>query len=92
MRFSLSFATNDGVVRQETGSVRQLGAEEATEISGQVQWVSPEGQLIQLSYVANENGFQPVGDHLPKLPPLHPAIQRALELQERNRQRQQQQG
>lgn len=46
---------------------------------GQFHYTSPEGQVIQLSYIADENGFQPQGDHLPTPPPIPPAIQRALD-------------
>lgn len=37
--------------------------------SGKISWVSPEGELITLTYVADENGFQPQGSHLPTPPP-----------------------
>lgn len=42
--------------------------------------MSPEGNLISLTYTADdENGFQPQGDHLPTPPPIPPAIQKALD-------------
>ncbi|XP_057365397.1 endocuticle structural glycoprotein SgAbd-2-like [Daphnia carinata] len=36
---------------------------------GSVYWISPEGERISLSWVADENGYQPSGDHLPVPPP-----------------------
>lgn len=36
--------------------------------TGSYTYTDPEGNLITLRYVADENGFQPQGDHLP-LPP-----------------------
>ncbi|KAK4011784.1 hypothetical protein OUZ56_020897 [Daphnia magna] len=35
---------------------------------GSSYWVSPEGQKITLTWTADENGFQPKGDHLPVAP------------------------
>ena len=39
---------------------------------------SPEGEKIALTFVADENGFQPQGAHLPVAPEPSPAIKRAL--------------
>ena len=75
------FQTDDGSSRQETGSVKQLGTEEANSITGQYSYTSPEGEVISFSYVADENGFQPQGSHIPQnVQPIHPALQRGLDL------------
>ncbi|KAH8300253.1 hypothetical protein KR044_012207, partial [Drosophila immigrans] len=39
-------------------------------IHGNYGWISPEGEHIQVSYVADENGYQPTGAHLPTPPPI----------------------
>ncbi|TDG41730.1 hypothetical protein AWZ03_011836 [Drosophila navojoa] len=48
-------------------------------IHGSFGWISPEGKHIQISYVADENGYQPQGDVLPTPPPVPIEIQRALD-------------
>ena len=66
--------------RQESGSTKNLGNEDANEIRGSYSYTSPEGELITVNYVADETGFHAEGDHIPKAPAIHPAIQRGLDL------------
>lgn len=66
------YETSNGIAAQESG----VGGQYA---SGGYSYYSPEGQLIQLSYNADENGFQPQGAHLPTPPPIPDAILRSLE-------------
>jgi len=48
--------------------------------TGSSYWVSPEGEKFTLTWTADENGFQPKGDHLPVAPvhvyelPVAPAL------------------
>lgn len=46
--------------------------------NGQASWISKEGVPFSISYVADENGYQPVGFHLPTSPPIPEAIVKAL--------------
>lgn len=48
------------------------------EAKGSFSYVSPEGENIALTYIADENGFQPTGDHLPQPPPIPELIEKAL--------------
>ena len=48
-----------GYGAKPTGSISKTGSFEFT---------TPEGKMIKLDYVANGNGFQPRGKHLPKPP------------------------
>ncbi|XP_017471242.1 PREDICTED: larval cuticle protein 1-like [Rhagoletis zephyria] len=48
-------------------------------IKGEFGWVSPEGTNVQLTYVADENGYQPKSDLLPTPPPTPEAIIKELE-------------
>lgn len=61
-----SYETSDGVTRQEQAEVKNAGTDqEALSVRGSVSWVAPDGQTYTLHYIADENGFQPQGDHLP---------------------------
>ncbi|XP_022122750.1 larval cuticle protein LCP-17 [Pieris rapae] len=77
--FQYSFETGNGISADANGQLRNIGAEEpALQIQGQVQYPSDDGSTIQLTYVADENGYQPQGAHLPTPPPIPADIQRAL--------------
>uniref|UniRef100_A0A3F2Z492 Pupal cuticle protein Edg-78E n=1 Tax=Glossina pallidipes TaxID=7398 RepID=A0A3F2Z492_GLOPL len=88
--YNYQFDTTNGIAQQESGVGGYYAA-------GSSQYYSPEGQLIQLSYNADANGFQPQGAHLPTPPPIPEAILKALEYirthpyQEEQQQQQQQQ-
>lgn len=49
---------------------------ETQEVSGSYAYTAADGSKIQVSYIANENGYQPTGDGIPEIPP---AIKKALE-------------
>jgi len=75
--YNFNFESEDGVKRTQEGSLKQVTDEAAGAISsGSYSYTDPDGKVVSLSFIADENGFQPVGDHLPK---PHPAIVRALE-------------
>jgi hypothetical protein len=59
--------TSDGKSAQEQGQLKNVGTEnEAIEVRGQYSYTGPDGVVYTVTYVANENGFQPEGVHLPK--------------------------
>ncbi|KAH8380058.1 hypothetical protein KR009_008684, partial [Drosophila setifemur] len=65
--YKFSYKLSDGTIRTEEGTVNNAGQEnESISIRGSVSWVAPDGVTYSISFVADENGFQPVGDHLPK--------------------------
>ncbi|KAF5287058.1 hypothetical protein FQR65_LT12359 [Abscondita terminalis] len=74
--YAYNYETANGIVAQEQG---HLKGPDALEAQGGFGYTSPEGHRIELSYVADENGFQPRGAHLPTPPPIPDAILKSIE-------------
>lgn len=66
--FHFSFETENKITRQEQGQQKNVGEEGATVVQGSYSYTSPEGQVITVNYIADENGFRPTGDHIPAAP------------------------
>ncbi|KAJ3654480.1 hypothetical protein Zmor_013667 [Zophobas morio] len=78
--YQWSYETENGIAAQEQGVLKNANSPEpAEEAQGSFSYTAPDGTPISIQYVANENGFQPQGAHLPVPPPIPPQIQRALE-------------
>ncbi|KAL4706489.1 hypothetical protein ACJJTC_015687 [Scirpophaga incertulas] len=75
--YQYSFETGNGISAEQKAELKKVGDVDTLEVQGQYQYPSDEGN-IQLTYVADENGFQPQGSHLPTPPPVPEAIQRSL--------------
>ncbi|CAG9800233.1 unnamed protein product [Chironomus riparius] len=66
--YNFAYETSDGTSRQETAELKNVGTEnEALVVRGTIRWVAPDGQEFVLNYIADENGFQPEGNHLPRV-------------------------
>lgn len=76
--YQYSFETGNGISADQQGDLKKVGDVDALEVKGQYQYPSEDGTNIQLTYTADENGFQPQGSHLPTAPPVPEPIQRAL--------------
>ncbi|KAL1494871.1 hypothetical protein ABEB36_010388 [Hypothenemus hampei] len=64
--YSYSYETSNGIVASETGQLEKEGTEnEALSVRGSFSYPGPDGVVLTVNYIADENGFQPVGDHLP---------------------------
>ncbi|VVC95674.1 larval cuticle protein LCP-14-like [Leptidea sinapis] len=81
--YQYSYETDNGISSNAQGKVKVYGKDEvALEVSGSNSYISPEGQKVEFTYIANENGYQPQGALLPTPPPPQPIpdyIVRALE-------------
>ncbi|XP_052894994.1 cuticle protein CP14.6-like [Anopheles moucheti] len=70
--YSYSYETSNGIAAHEEG----LGAHSA---NGAFSYTGPDGVLYRVVYVADENGFQPQGSHLPTPPPTPEHVFKTLE-------------
>ncbi|KAL4706566.1 hypothetical protein ACJJTC_015764 [Scirpophaga incertulas] len=85
--YSYFYETDNGIAAQEQGTPRNFGGNPPVVpdvAQGSFSWTSPEGQVVSISYVADENGYQPQGDAIPTPPPVPAQIARALEYIARN--------
>ena len=73
---SCSYETGNGISANAQGQNGQNGG---TAVQGAYSYSGDDGQNYAITYTADENGYQPMGAHLPTPPPIPAAIQRALE-------------
>ncbi|XP_019872726.1 flexible cuticle protein 12-like [Aethina tumida] len=67
--FKWGYETSNGISADETGELINAGSEnEAVAVRGSFQYVGPDGVTYKVTYIADENGFQPQGAHLPVAP------------------------
>ena len=79
--YNYQYETENGIAVAEEGKPGPVNEDGQASVvaQGSFQYNSPDGTPINVQYVANENGFQPQGAHLPVAPEIPPQIQRALE-------------
>ncbi|XP_045031803.1 larval cuticle protein 1 [Daphnia magna] len=71
--YSFAFESADGTKVSESGSQKQVGPKPediGTVSKGSYSYTSPDGVVLTVSWIADENGFQATGDHLPTPPPM----------------------
>ncbi|XP_015429440.1 PREDICTED: larval cuticle protein LCP-17-like [Dufourea novaeangliae] len=78
--YAFSYETGNGIKAEEHGQARQLNETSSViAVQGSYSYALEDGSPVALSYVADENGFQPQGEHLPTPPPIPAGILKALE-------------
>lgn len=75
----------DGSYQYQYETTNEIFAQEAgvggVVAQGTAQWYDPDGEGVQFSYIADQNGYQPTGSHIPQPPPIPEYILRALAYQ-----------
>ncbi|XP_016955214.3 larval cuticle protein 65Ag1 [Drosophila biarmipes] len=67
--FKYDWETSDGQGAQAQGVLKNIGSEnEAISVQGSYRFVADDGVTYEVTYIADENGFQPQGAHLPVAP------------------------
>ncbi|XP_039486726.1 larval cuticle protein 65Ag1-like [Drosophila santomea] len=67
--FKYEWETSDGQGAQAEGHLNNAGTEnEAISVRGSYRFVADDGVTYEVQYIADENGFQPQGAHLPVAP------------------------
>ncbi|XP_067634221.1 larval cuticle protein 1-like [Eurosta solidaginis] len=76
--YVFSYEGADGNYREEVGIVKNAGTDdEKLEVSGSYRYYDREGQLIEVHYTADENGYVPQGTNI--LPAISEAAKAAVE-------------
>ncbi|CAH0727795.1 unnamed protein product, partial [Brenthis ino] len=58
--YNFAWELSDGSKHEEQGQLKNQGTEnEAISVQGQYSWVAPDGVTYTVTYIADENGFQP---------------------------------
>ncbi|XP_042222869.1 cuticle protein AMP1B-like [Homarus americanus] len=75
--FRYEFETSNGIYTQKTGTP---GSEGQSNHQGAFRFTLEDGTIAEVSYIADEYGYQPSSDLLPVGPPAPPHVQRLLDI------------
>merc|ERR1712105_270366 len=76
-KYSYSFEADNGIAVSESGNQKEIGPtveDIGTVARGSYSYPAPDGNRYTVNWVADENGFQPTGAHLPTPPPTPPHV------------------
>ncbi|XP_030746751.1 flexible cuticle protein 12-like [Sitophilus oryzae] len=64
--YNFNYETSNGISQQEQGTLQNAGSEnEVMQVRGSFSYTGPDGVVYTVTYIADENGFQPQGAHIP---------------------------
>lgn len=69
--YQYSYSTGNGIQADESGYLKNRGSQNQIQVAqGKYSYTAPNGQLIEVRYIADENGFRAEGNHIPTPPPV----------------------
>ncbi|XP_060658056.1 larval cuticle protein 65Ag1-like [Drosophila nasuta] len=66
--FKHALETSDGTNIKAEGELKQVGEEPSLSVRGSYSWLDDEGLSHLVTYIADENGYQPISDDIPVAP------------------------
>lgn len=79
-QFALSYSTANGISVAQQGALKPVQTEHGLDNvlvqQGAYAYYGADGKLYTVRYIADENGFQPIADHIPTtpVPPVVPVV------------------
>ncbi|KAK8745506.1 hypothetical protein OTU49_000225, partial [Cherax quadricarinatus] len=80
--FNFKFETSNGINEERVGTP---GSEGQSNMQGSIRFTFPDGTPAYIVYVADENGYRPESDLLPKAHPLPPHAIEQIRIAEEQR-------
>lgn len=80
--YQTEYETGNQILAAENGYIRDKSEQLPGGVlvqQGQYSYISPEGQVINVQYTADDKGFHASGDHIPTPPPVPEEIQKGLD-------------
>lgn len=80
--YQTEYETGNQILATENGYIRDKSEQLPGGVlvqQGQYSYISPEGEVINVQYTADDKGFHATGDHIPTPPPIPAEIQKGLD-------------
>ncbi|XP_055387559.1 endocuticle structural glycoprotein ABD-4 [Condylostylus longicornis] len=80
--YKTQYETGNNIVHEEAGFLKDFSERNPNGVlvqHGQYSYESPEGEIVNVQYTADEGGFRATGDHIPTPPPVPEEIQKGLD-------------
>lgn len=63
--YNYAYKTSNNIEAQEKGELHDDGENKAIVATGSFKFTAPDGIEYEITYIADKNGFQPTGAHIP---------------------------